>query len=114
MKVVVTFSDSTFKRLGEMSDKVMYAFARATLDMTGVTHATPYKSGDTETSMFSRGVQPTQNGYCIGNFTSYAERVYALDSANWSNKLTQPHWFHSILDRYGDMMLENCVKRYKL
>lgn len=114
MKVVATFNDNTFKRLGEMSDKVMYAFARATLDMTGVTHATAYLTGETERSMFARGVQPTQNGYYIGNFTTYAERVYALDSANWTNKLTQPHWFNSILDRYGDMMLENCVKRYKL
>lgn len=114
MKVIVTFNDSTFKRLGEMSDKVMYAFARATLDMTGVTHATAYLTGETERSMFARGVQPTQNGYYIGNFTSYAERVYALDNANWTNKLTQPHWFNSILDKYGDLMLENCAKRYKL
>ena len=114
MKVVVTFNDSTFKRLSEMSDKVMYAFARATIDMTGVTHATAYLTGETERSMYARGVQPTQNGYYIGNFTSYAERVYTLNDANWSNKLTQPHWFNNILDKYGDMMLENCVKRYKL
>ena len=114
MKVVATFNDNTFKKLGEMSDKVMYAFARATIDMTGVTHAIAYLTGETERSMYARGVQPTQNGYYIGNFTSYAERVYALNNANWSNKLTQPHWFNSILTQYGEMMLENCVKRYKL
>lgn len=114
MKVVVTFNDNTFKKIGELSDKVMYQYARDTIDLTRSIQATAYLTGKTERSMMERGVQPTQNGYYIGNFTSYAERVYALDNANWTNKLTQPHWFNSVLTKYGDLILENCAKRYKL
>ena len=110
--VSIKFNQNTFQKLYEANDKVVYAIARQTLDMVGSMKATAYKTGETERSMFSRGVQQDVDGYYIGNFTDYAKRVYDLNRANWNNPNTRPQWFHSIWKEYGDMITDNCIRRY--
>ena len=111
--VSIKFNQNTFQKLYEANDKVVYAIARQTLDMVGSMKATAYKTGETERSMFSRGVQQDADGYYIGNFTSYAKRVYRMGpNTNWTRKSTRPQWFHSIWKEYGDMITDNCIRRY--
>lgn len=57
MNPEIHYNHETFRRLWNASDKVVYAIARQTLDMVGSSKATAYKSGETERSMYSRGVQ---------------------------------------------------------
>ena len=112
MKPEIHNNTETFNKLKNANDKVVYAIARQTLDMVGSSKATAYLTGETERSMYARGVQKDSQGYYIGNFTDYASRVYAMDRANWTNPQTQPHWFHSIWKQYGDMITDNCLRRY--
>ena len=104
----------TQKELYENSDKIVYDVARTMLDYTGSLKATAYKTGRMERTMYERGVQPITNGYQIGNFTPYAERVYSLSHANWTNPLTQPHWFKSVWTQYGNQITNEVTGRYKV
>lgn len=110
--VSIKFNASTFNKLAFVSDKCLYAIARQTLDMVGSTKATAYKSGATERSMYAQGVQACANGYYIGDFTDYAKNVYWKVNANWTNKNTKPQWFHTIWQEQGDLITDNCIRRY--
>lgn len=114
VSVSININQNTINKVEALPDKVMYAIARQTLDMTGSTKATAYKTGKTERSMYSNGVQQDSQGYYIGNFTNYASRVYALENANWTNPNTKPHWFDFTWKRYGQTITNDCVRRYKV
>jgi hypothetical protein len=104
----------TQRELYENADKIVYDVARSVLDYTGSLKATAYKTGRMERTMYERGVQPITDGYQIGNYTTYAERVYKLDRANWTNPLTQPHWYNAIWKKYGGQIINEVVGRYKV
>ena len=109
----IHFNARTFDALANCNDRVTYAIARQTLDMVGHQKVVAYKSGDTEGTMYSNGVQEDSQGYYIGNFTPYASRVYRMgEGTNWTRKTTRPQWFHSIWNEYGEMITENCIRRY--
>lgn len=110
--VTIKFNKNTIQKLYEANDKVVYAIARQTLDRVGEAEATAYKTGATQRSMFARGVQADSEGYYIGDFTSYAIYVYKLKKANWTNPRTRPQWFHTIWQEQGDLITENCIRRY--
>lgn len=113
MNPEIHYNHETFRRLWNASDKVVYAIARQTLDMVGSSKATAYKSGETERSMYSRGVQKDSQGYYIGNFTNYASKVYTMgENTHWTNPHTRPQWFDSIWKQYGLMITNNCLRRY--
>ena len=111
-EVKIKFNQDTMYKLYNVSDKCLYAIARQTLDYVGSSKATAYKSGKTETSMFVQGVQPEPGGYFIGDFTDYAKNVYWKKNANWTNPQTRPQWFHTIWKEQGDLITDNCIKRY--
>ena len=104
----------TQRELYENSDKIVYNIARALLDITITSQATAFKTGRMQRTASERGVQPIPDGYQIGNFTPYAKRVYDLNSANWTNELTQPHWYKSVWTRYGGQITSEVVGRYKV
>lgn len=113
MNPEIHYNTKTFKLLMNVSDSVVYAVARQTLDMVGSSKATAYRSGETQRSMYSRGVQADAQGYYIGNFTNYASYVYQMgNGTHWTNEQTQPQWFDAIWKQYGDMIIDNCVRRY--
>lgn len=112
MEVHVKYDKGTMDKLTQANDKVMYAVARRFIDQVGNLHATAYKTGETERSMFTHGVGHDEQGYYVGNFTSYAERVYRLNKANWTNPLTRPHWFENVWKEYGDIIKQECTARY--
>lgn len=104
----------TQKELYENADKIVYNIARALLDTTVGLQATAFKTGRMQGTATERGVQPIPGGYQIGNFTPYAKRVYDLNRANWTNELTQPHWYKSVWTQYGDQITNEVVGRYKV
>ena len=110
--VTIKFNTNTFEKLANASDKCLYAIARQTLDFIGSSKATAYKTGETERTMYAQGVQPDADGYHIGNYTDYAENVYWKKSANWTNPQTRPQWFHTIWKEQGELITDNCIRRY--
>lgn len=112
MDAKIIINTKVINKLEQSSDKIMYAIARRMIDQVGSLHATAYLTGETERSMFSHGVGQDEKGYYIGDFTSYAERVYRMNHANWTNPQTRPHWFENVWKEYGDIIKEECTARY--
>ena len=115
MKAEINFDKSTLKEIDEVSDKIMYAIARQTLDRVISSKATPYRTGATERSMTEMGVREDSRGYVIGNFTSYASYVYKMGTGtNWTNPLTKPQWLDFIWNTKKQTIINDCVKEYEL
>lgn len=108
----IKFNAKTFGKLNKVNDVITYVVARQTLDVVGSSEATAYRSGETQRSMYSNGVQADAQGYYIGDFTNYASRVYKMKNVNWTNKKTRPQWFHTIWQEQGELILDNCIRRY--
>lgn len=102
-------------KLQNAPEKIMYQIARQTLDYTGSNKVTAYKSGKTEQSMYSHGVEGNfQDGFYIGNFTDYAMYVYPKSNVTWTNPNTQTRWFEYIWKKYGSSIVDNAIKVNKL
>lgn len=112
MDVKISYNNKTLDKIENANDRIMYAIARRMIDQVGNLKATAYRSGETERSMFTHGVGQDDQGYYIGNFTSYASSVYKLKRANWTNKLTKPQWFHTVWKEYGDIIQKEVAERY--
>lgn len=112
MEAKITYDQRTMNNLIGASDKVTYAIARRMIDHVGELHATAYRTGEMERSMFSHGVGQDALGYYIGNFTSYAKEVYSWKDANWTNKNTRPQWFDSVWKEYGELIKVEVLSKY--
>lgn len=109
------WNDRTKIMLSQAPEKILRQIARQTLDFTGSTKVTAYKTGKTEQSMFSQGVQGDyERGFYIGNFTDYAMYPYKMGNVNWTNPSTQPKWFEYVWDKYGKGIIDNACKVNKL
>lgn len=116
MSVEIKYNKSTMNKLKTVPDKIVYAIARQTLDRVGSMKITPYKTGRMERTMFSTGVKKTSSGvYTIGNYTSYAELVYAKpQGTNWTNKNSKAQWFDWFWRTQGKAVFQSTVSRYKI
>lgn len=121
------WNDKTKKLLKEAPEKMLRQIARQTLDYTGSTKVVAnssgaryklppgHRSGETEQSMYSQGVQGDyENGFYIGNFTSYASYVYVKENVNWTNPNTKTKWFEFTWEKYGKGITDNAVKVNKI
>ena len=101
--------------LQKAPEKILRQIARQTLDLTGSSKVTAHRSGKTEQTMYSEGVQGDfQNGFYIGNFTDYASYVYEKKGVNWTNTNTKTKWFEYIWQKHGGMIISNAIKENKL
>lgn len=115
MKAEINFDKSTLREIDEVSDKIMYAIARQTLDRVISSKATPHRSGDMERSMTEMGVRQDDRGYVIGNFTPYASYVYMMGpGTNWTRAQTKPQWLDYIWNTKKQTIIGDCVKEYEL
>lgn len=116
MKVEIKYNKSTMNKLKTLPDIMVYAIARQTLDRVGSMKITPYRTGRMERSMFTHGVTKNSSGiYTIGNYTNYAEYVYAKPQrTNWTNPNSKAKWFDCFWKNYGKTVTNNVVERYKL
>ena len=93
----------------------MRSIARQTLDMTGSMKVTAYKSGKTERSMYTQGVQGDfEKGFYIGNFTDYATYVYPKSNVHWSNPHTQTRWFEYVWKTKGPGIIDRAIRENKI
>lgn len=102
--------------LSTIPDKVMFAIARQTLDMSipiipksnEVNHSGTLR---TSSGRGESGVHRDGEGYYIGSFTDYASYVYTMDdnTTNWTTPGTHSQWFGRTIRENGKVILENAV-----
>ncbi len=114
MKVHYNFNKSTFKKLQNAPDVIMYEIARQTLDRIGSSKITPRNTGKMEQTMFNSGVRGSNGNYEIGNYTNYAQYVYKMNGVNWTNPLSKAQWFDTFWKSNGGIIADNIIARYRL
>lgn len=98
------------KILKEIPDRIIYDFARTTLDLTFP--IMPERTGKMKGTSLARGVQGSNGVYRIGSYTDYASYVYTMpESTNWTTPGTKAHWFDVTLQRFGKSILSEAVER---
>lgn len=101
--------------LSKAPEKILRQIARQTLDYTGSSKVTAYRTGKTEQSMYSQGVQGDfKTGLYIGNFTDYADKVYVKQGVHWTNPNTKTRWFEYVWNKYGKGITENACRVNKI
>lgn len=114
--VTIKYNRATMNKLKTVPDKIVYGIARQTLDRVGSIKITPYRTGRMERTMFQKGVvKDSSNIYTIGNYTDYAQKVYAKpQSTNWTNPRSKAQWFDWFWRTNGKAVFESTVARYKI
>lgn len=102
--------------LNQVGDKVAYAVARQTLDLT-LPHIPMSKgkrtSGQLRRSTMTYGVKGSNGNYSIGSVTSYAKYVYRMGAGtHWTTPNTFGKWFHRVYEQKWQMMLKNALNKY--
>lgn len=117
MSVSATFkwNEKTRILLQNAPEKVVRSIARRTLDLTGSSKVTAYKTGKTERSMYAGGVKGDYvSGFYIGNFTDYAMYVYPKSNVHWTNPNTKTKWFEHIWQKHGTGIIDTAIKENKI
>lgn len=127
VEATLKWNEKTRINLQQAPEKVMRMIARQTLDLTGSSKVVAnssgaryklppgHRSGDTERSMFEKGVQGDMStGLYIGNFTDYAMYVYPKSNVHWTNPNTKTKWFEHIWTTKGSGIIDRAVKECKI
>lgn len=115
VEATLKWNEKTRINLQQAPEKVMRMIARQTLDLTGSSKVTAYKTGKTERSMFEKGVQGDMStGLYIGNFTDYAMYVYPKSNVHWTNPNTKTKWFEHIWTTKGSGIIDRAIKECKI
>lgn len=114
MKVDYIPDKQTESALLGMPDKVSYAIARITMDMT--VPKVPMSrgkntSGQLRRSTVAYGVRGSNGKYSIGSSTSYATYVYNMDDSktNWTTPGTHSKWFHRTFEKDHTTIIKTAI-----
>ena len=105
------------QKLLSTPDKIMYAFARLTLDRTyqHIPLSNKVNSGRLRTSSMAYGVKGSNGEYSIGSRTSYAKYVWNMGSGtNWSTPGTYGKWYEKTCKELKKNLLSVAVKQNEL
>ena len=47
----------------------------------------------------------------MGAGVPYAKKVYSMENVNWTNKSTLPHWYYSVFNKNGAIIMTNAVNQ---
>lgn len=103
------------KGLKVISDDVLYAVAKQTLDLS---HPLIPKSnvvshgGTLRRATASGGVKGGHGDYYIGSYTNYAKYVWNMpESTNWTTPGTNNKWFSRALKTHSATIINNAVNQ---
>lgn len=105
------------KRLKGQPDKVLYAVASMTLDMTYPTipKSNLTGSGKLRQTSKSAGVRGSNGDYYIGSYTEYAKYVNTYPTTtNWSTPGTTSNWYKKTWKKKGKVITDNAIGRNQL
>ena len=105
------------QKLKAQPNKVMYAIASITLDMTYPTIplSNGVNAGKLRQTSKSAGVRGSNGNYHIGSYTDYAMYVYNRpDNTNWTTPGTIPDWYVRMWNKKGDIILNTALGKEQL
>ena len=115
--VKVVWNPGAKNRLLGQPDKIMYAVASMTLDMTYPTIPLSNKvnAGKLRQTSKAAGVRGSNGSYHIGSYTDYALYVYNRpDTTNWTTPGTNAEWYKRMWAKRGKTILDNALGRNPL
>lgn len=118
-KVVFKWNNGALKKIQKNNDKIIYDFARTTLDKSYKTIplSANVNNGRLRQSSMAYGVKSEGDlKYSIASTTSYAERVWNFNDSttNWTTSGTHSKWYLYTLKTQGKTMLNEVLGRNKL
>lgn len=99
------------KQIEQFTDRVIYNTAVLTREETKSLNAFPQLSGTLMREELAQQIIGSNKEYGLAGGTSYAKAVYNYENVNWTNKSTLPHWYKSVFDKSGDMIINNSITR---
>ena len=103
--------DIPTKQINQFEDKVVYDVAVLTREFTKNDNAFPYLTGELMRNEIAEPITGSNKTYGLSAGVSYANRVYKLDKANWTNPATQPHWYYTEYNKHHMTILEDAISR---
>lgn len=100
----------------QVSDKIMYAVARITLDLsyTNIPLSNSKGRGKLRQTSMSAGVRGSEGNYYIGSYTNYAKYVWNMKDVNWSTPNTFGKWYEENWKRNRTNIMNQAIERNKL
>ena len=100
------------QQIEQFTDRVIYNTAVLTREETKSLNAFPQLSGTLMREELAQQIIGSNKEYGLAGGTSYAKAVYNYENVNWTNKKsTLPHWYKSVFDKSGDMIINNSITR---
>lgn len=99
------------QQIEQFTDRVIYNTAVLTREETKSLNAFPQLSGTLMREELAQQIIGSNKEYGLAGGTSYAKAVYDYEHVNWTNKSTLPHWYKSVFDKSGDMIINNSITR---
>ena len=110
----VRFIRKNLQKVEQAPDKIMYAIARMTLDMSST--KIPKLTGTTRQTSTSAGVRKRGNSYVIGSYTNYASYIWDMSSripnVNWSEPGTMSYWYEDTWKKKRNKIITEAVNQY--
>lgn len=99
------------QQIEQFEDRVVYNTAVLTRKETKTLNAFPQLTGTLMREELSQQINGSNKEYGLASGTSYAKAVYDYNKVNWTNKSTLPHWYKSVFEKSGNMILFNSIAR---
>ena len=99
------------QQIEQFTDRVIYNTAVLTREETKSLNAFPQLSGTLMREELAQQIIGSNKEYGLAGGTSYAKAVYDYENVNWTNKSTLPHWYKSVFEKSGNMILFNSIAR---
>lgn len=101
--------DIPVQQISKFEDRVVYNIAVNTREFTKSSRTYPRLSGTLEREEVKAPIIGNNKQYGLQSGVDYAIYVYALDKANWTNKITEPHWYMNNFKRQQNTIVVNAV-----
>lgn len=114
MIIDVKLNKTTFNKIQNAPDKIVYSVASNTLHRSYPTipmSNEKYK-GQLRRSSMAYGVRGSNAIYKIGSNTSYAKYVWVMnnETTNWTTPGTGSQWYINYLKKHGKQLIAESIK----
>ena len=97
------------EQIDYFEDRVVYATAVQTRELTKSRNNFPYLSGKLMRSEVGAPIVGTNKEYGLTAGVDYATYVWNFQNPKWTNKMTKPQWYYTNFNEKGAMLLINAV-----
>ena len=99
------------EQINQFLDKTIYNVAVLTREETKNLRAYPVRTGTLQKEEVAQEIIGNNKEYGLGAGVPYAKKVYSMENVNWTNKSTLPHWYYSVFNKKGAIIMTNAVNQ---